>query len=288
MHGWKAIDVDRILAQNAVLYDSSDPQVRAEVDLAELPLVEDGTQQEVNVFNAEGRRVPRRAAVYHPSTSFCGLLANLSTVATLFDDEHLGNLAEYPNPPDNDPNDPSGPSLNVYPQGFLLNKGHFQAKRVPSSFIPFIRRAHQQLAIPVEDEDHIVEDGEDELDYMDKNIPLHSRHRAVVPISTQGYNELMHAVRNPASGHDIQHGDVSAALTGCFALTPATQRRAKECVQRCNSGLPHERFSSTISNDNIPTAFRLENLYLVNMKAIDPAKRTGRQVATICLFFANG
>ncbi|KAG1829891.1 hypothetical protein DFJ58DRAFT_848593 [Suillus subalutaceus] len=79
-----------------IIYDkSNDDPMRTEVNLEDLPLL-DGDGYEINVYNEQGFRVPRRAPVQF---SICGALLNLHSVHELFrsDDDNTRNKAHFDN-----------------------------------------------------------------------------------------------------------------------------------------------------------------------------------------------
>ncbi|KAG0697258.1 hypothetical protein DFH29DRAFT_1022910 [Suillus ampliporus] len=93
VRSWVPIPVADILSVHEVVYDSPDVDVRQSVDLLSHP-ARDANQREVNVYDEEGRRIPRFLGQNRPDTQKCGLLINLETIPQLFSsyvahDEHL-------------------------------------------------------------------------------------------------------------------------------------------------------------------------------------------------------
>src|SRR5882757_3535983 len=141
IHNWVDIST-AILNQRHPngFYDSPDPNTRHEIDLDDFPLLGD-SGEEIQVFNSDGVRVPRRKMVIDRNQPTCPVLVDLSHIQTLF----------MPNPDlevQNDDNDDNSVSdheydnlveVDAYPLGFLKKAGNIQATGVPSCFYPVLK-----------------------------------------------------------------------------------------------------------------------------------------------------
>jgi hypothetical protein len=140
---WEPKTREEILAGQEAIYDSDLPDERNEVDLDDLDLT-DESGHEINIFDINGYRIPRRDPMHDEDQDPCGLLANLATIRGFFrdiiddsdDDNSVIDLAQ----------DDELLNVNVYPQAFTHSLGHFQANKVPASFRPILKELNATLA----------------------------------------------------------------------------------------------------------------------------------------------
>ncbi|KAG2133428.1 hypothetical protein BD769DRAFT_1665695 [Suillus cothurnatus] len=229
--------------EDDILYDKSNNNpMRTEVDLEDLPLL-DEEGFEVNIYNEQGFRVPRRAPVQF---STCGALLNLHSVHELFhseDDAHGNAHNKAP--------------FDIYPLACTKMLGSIQSRSIMSHFPPHLTRIDNSVHPPLIDGD---EDGED----IDVDVRVHGAlvlHR----INSQVYNELSHRIRNEAKFHPIQLGMISAALSGTVAKGIASRHCWTQCLNQCNNNLPHKRFNAKVSGNNQPQALQFENTYTLDV-----------------------
>ncbi|KAG0698953.1 hypothetical protein DFH29DRAFT_1002413 [Suillus ampliporus] len=81
---WTEVPNEDIIQQHGVVYDSPDPHIREEVDLDNVPHRDPITRRENNVYDEDGRRIPRLHGKTRRSAKPCGLLVNLETISELF------------------------------------------------------------------------------------------------------------------------------------------------------------------------------------------------------------
>ncbi|KAG2030241.1 hypothetical protein BDR03DRAFT_1017336 [Suillus americanus] len=239
---------------HGVIYDkSSGDPMRAEVNLEDLPLLdEDGF--EINVYNEQGFRIPRRAPVQF---STCGALLNLHSVHELFrsDDDAHGNTRNKAH-------------FDMYPLACTKTLGNIQSRSLISDFLPHLTQIDSVLRPPL-----IGEDDNRAEDDIVADDPVHGA-SVLHGINCQIYNELSHRVRDEAKFHPVQLGMISAALSGTTAKNAARNRWTRR-LQQCNHSLPHERFNDKVSGDNQPQALRFENTYTLDVYRMKEEFRNG-------------
>ena len=266
------IDPEDIKARHRILYDSWDPESRERIlNLEELPLF-DEQDTEIRIYDSDGRKIARRSA--RISDLSYGHLVNLRTVTALFqsndemdidddlyeEDENTTQLSKQ-----------NKVSLSIYPQAFLHDYGHIQAKGPFYLMQPTIERvnSHFQQLFDEMDDDH-------------KNN-LAPNTNLITAISTQMYNEFMHRAATQAGALDVVRGRMSSTL----AAPPnkrATQNNSRmgDVLKRyCNLALPHTRFVERTQVPNCPTALRVESVYNIDLKCIPEPQRNGRFVKFI-------
>ena len=236
------------------LYSSPDPSDRTLVDISTLPLTdEDGL--EINVYDVDGYRVPRRNPRHDRNQPPCGLLANLTRVRTLFqegdgydpddgdDDERMG--------------EPATPVvINVYPQALTRSFGHFQADGVPLGFNPILKHINRHMAHNADFDQPVIRG-----------------------VACQGYNHIQHALTNYAGGLELVHGSVTSSLAGINARTPKAKRAHAKILGSTLLHRPHHRVEGKLSKDGLPRAFRVEPVFVVDIMALKSRYRKGRLVS---------
>lgn len=231
-------------------YDHWDENHRNPVDLATYPVIRDD-QQENFVYNAEGRRVIRRRG--DTDGQPCGILLKLSTLHQLFR-SHVDNELDI-DIHDEIPADrmhDSGSHIQLFPQAFLGDKGHYQAKILPSGFSRIIRNLSNEIASPHGDFE----------DAARPPIPIRA-------LASQGYNTAFHRMRYRQSSHDAQLAHVTAFASSFFASSPtdrSTGIRLREGLD--TYGLPFDRLEKKLNVNSVNTDLRLENVYSLDFNDI--------------------
>lgn len=254
---WNDVPVEDILEEYddgifTTPYESSRDQVLQD-DLDDIPYVTDDGF-EVPLFSNDGFQIQRRTANFAYDTKPHGVLIDLLRTRNLFTND-VDELVD----------DPCDVDFTVYPQSGLRTVGHFQAKGLISGCYPLLKRINALLR----HRDGNYHDDEDNDDYLDTP--------AIHPIASQGYNAMMHHTRGrTAQHHEVQVGQVTAALAGMFANTPQHINLGKRLIRTCQQALPHQAFSEKIQSPAISTDLRLENVYYIDMNALRPDQRNGR------------
>ena len=163
--------------------------------------------------------------------------------------------------------------LSLYPQAFLCDYGHVQAKGV----IDVLKVAVNDLNSSLRKKDHT--DG-DSSDTLDEEAPINVD-PAVVGVSSQMYNAVQHRVSTNAGNLDVQQGRISAALAGSHATTPKNKRSAQHHLWYCKKNLLHSRFKDRIRHNDCPTSLRVENVYGIDLTQMSQRDRTGESIYSI-------
>jgi hypothetical protein len=274
---WADIPNEEILLEHEVVYDSPDPLVRQEVDLGELPHSDAETNDENNVYDEEGRRIPRRLGMAAPGTKSCGILVNLETIPELFSSFIPDHEDMVMDPDVYEDEDLRTPLVNVYPQAFLRKIGHIQCNTILPQFGPFLSKIRKSVTRPLRgaDDDDDMDDEDDDLFNPDDGVVP----PAVMSLACQFYNELSHRTRPSAALHEVQQGRITSALSGAYGTgRPAAMATHKNIIQECEASLPHQRFDKKIELDDVPRALRLENVYIIQLESLLPRRRTGLSV----------
>ncbi|KAG2742153.1 hypothetical protein P692DRAFT_201809895 [Suillus brevipes Sb2] len=278
VRGWVQVPINDILSVHDVVYNSPDADVRQPVDLHSLPLHEPGTQREVNVYDEEGRRIPRFIGRTRTNGPKCGLLINLETIPQLFSshvahDEHLDLDADIL-----DDDDMVTPTINVYPQAFLRKYGHLQSGSILPHFKTFVKKVQAKItrrqrrnALNEGDDDQDDQDGDNDI--VDPNVLP----PAIIASGCQFYNEISHRVRPNAGLHEVQQGRVTSALSGAYAKGSGKHVHST-IMHHCGLSLPHQRYNNAIKMVDVPRDLRLENIYILQLESMDPAKRNGMSI----------
>ncbi|KAG9309436.1 hypothetical protein JVU11DRAFT_10690 [Chiua virens] len=259
---WEPRSVNDIITLRPILYNApdDDPE-RSAVDLHTLDLL-DEDNYEINVYDANGFRVPRRTPSNDSET--CGALLNLREAYQLFTPSDVVNAVDDPSP-----------SFSPYPQAFLKDVGNLQSSSIPFKFQEFLSRINNQIT-PQNILPRIAED-----DLSDDDIPR------VAPVlrghGCQIYNVLSHRVRDAAKFHPVQLGMVTAALSGSKTLSYAAANRWRQRTDSCDHHLPYDRYVAKVADDNQPDALRFENVYTVDVQRMRPEHRNGRSIYDLIL-----
>lgn len=241
------------------LYNNWDPQNREVVDLDEYhPLTDTDHPVENLLYTAEGRRIRRRIGTPVNEQEFCGVLLNLETIHQFFNAQmnpapDLDNY--FPNPPEN--NNPR--SLDLYPQAFLSNKGHYQSSYLPAPFQNVMRTINAHM--------------------VDPEIAVGATNGPVTGGFCQGYNRALHRIRFRVDSHDVQLAEQTAYAASVFVTEPSDRTKADAIRTKLrDKGLAFTRLQSRLQSPGLSKALRLENTYHIDCKAIDPEERTAAYV----------
>ena len=146
------------------------------------------------------------------------------------DMDDMDVLDEDETPP---PQKPDKVSLSVYPQAYLRDYGHIQAKGTLHIMHPVINRLNASLAEDPQESDA----GSDGLnDFADSETP------GIMAISTQMYNASLHRAATQAGAQDVQQGKLTATLACGDPQTPKNKRTAEALKRYGEVKLPHMRY----------------------------------------------
>jgi hypothetical protein len=239
------------------VYTSFDPDRRELISWEDLEEMEvaDEADKEIPLYTEKGFLVPRRLPMYSRRVPPHGILMDLRVVKDLFETP-FEQQDRHP--------DPDSPvDVYTYPQAGMKIAGHFQATGVMKDFNRFLQDINHDLKIIDIDEDAM------------EHVPA-QRQKIVQAISSQGYNAVMHSTRgDSAQHHDAQLGMVTGALAGSWAKQRSTELTARRLRERCSRQLPHTCFVEKIQNENISRDFRFENVYFIDVDAMNPDEQNG-------------
>lgn len=258
------------------MYDSPDPHICEELDLDDFPHRDPVTRRENDVYDEDGRRIPRLHGKLRHNAKPCGLLVNLETISKLFSSYIPDHDDMVVDPDAYAGENASILSVSVFPQAFLQTMGHIQCNAILPHFAPFIsdiRRStsRRPRTVNLNDDDPLPDEYNlfgDRLDGENGIPPV------LIPSACQFYNEISHRIRPSAALHDIQQGHITSALTGAYG-NAATKITHNARVRECKTSLPHQRYDNKISLDDVPRALRLENIYIIQCDSLKPEKRNG-------------
>jgi hypothetical protein len=266
---WEPRPVDEILAGQQTLWDSPNVEERSRLDIDNLeayPIV-DENGNEIPIYTERGTRIARRVAYFDRDLpSYAGLvkLANIHELFYIPPQDEV-DLDDEENPQEI----PSPTNYSVYPQAGLRKYGHFQADGIMTDVKPFIT----SLNDTIRHRPTSTLSGSDEGEACSLQQP-------VTGIATQAYNSMMHFARGKgAQHHDAQLGLITSALAGSYALSHTAIRIARTQSTKCEYDLPHQRFASKIAELHVDRELRFENVYCIDLHAVRPDLRTGRQVS---------
>jgi hypothetical protein len=263
---WEPINPDIITRRHPQLYDSPDMETREQIVLADLDLL-NPQGREIHVYSERGSVVPRRKPIFDEGLDPCGILMNLSNIHELFvpmanneDDVDLDYRDDMDEAFEQMPKKKL--KYYIYPQAFLKKHGHIQANHVPVQFQPVIDEINR-----------VIQDRDDDMD--DDGYPGLKKALPLEGISFQGYNEAMHRIRPVAKFHDVQLGQLTAISAGSYAANESSKRKAASLTLQCSHNLPHERFATKIATPGLVRDLRLENVYTLDMMAMNEDMRNG-------------
>ncbi|KAG2138036.1 hypothetical protein DEU56DRAFT_756040 [Suillus clintonianus] len=269
---WEEVPNEDIILQHGVVYDSPDPDVREEVDLDLLPHRDPHTTRENNVYEENGRRIPRlhdlavSSSTWRQSPS-CSPLT-FQTILTLPPTKTLTQENTPPPLPS-----PSTPRLSFAPWVTSNATLSFPTSPLSSqtSVVPTSRRPR---VVDLDDDQPLP----DEYDVFGESLDgTQGVPPVVIPSACQFYNELSHRIRPSAALHDVQQGRITSALAGAYG-NAATKVTHNTRVRECKMALPHQKYDNKIALDDVPRALRLENIYIIQCDSIKPEKRNGMSI----------
>jgi hypothetical protein len=232
------------------LYDSFDVTNRSLIDLATLALVdEDGL--EINVYDEDGYRIPRRRPMHSRNTSSCGILMDLTKVRNLFKTPGESYVDDEGETIDEDiPDKPL--KINVYPQAFTCQFGHFQSNSVPDGFNYLFKTINRTLANNADDDQPVIQ-----------------------PFGLQGYNHVQHNLTDRSGNLEVVQGRVTATLAGTRSKTASESRAFNKQKTSLVMHLPHERIEQKLSKEGISRCFRLEIVVTIDVSALQRPLQSG-------------
>ena len=260
---------DDLWAENhGKLYSSPDPGDRMPIEsLEELMDWEmfDANEEEIPIFNAGGKRVPRRRPLMLGGDQWpsCGLLQDLRLTQTLFcgrvdipvnpefdgelqEDRGFGRAREDDDLGQHETDDlrrlrrNNDTTYTTYPHFFSRELGQWQANGVIKPILPLLYDLNRNI----------------------RRWP--GGGLCVEPISSQCYNTLAHRVRPAARLHLAQTGPMTAVGAGAWARTPKAERHANATYRWARTSLPHTRLGHKIANSGPKYFLRLENVFSVH------------------------
>lgn len=241
------------------LFDHWNPRIRQPVELETYPvLTNDDPPMENHVYTGDGRRIRRRIGVPVNEDEYCGTLLNLETISDFFT-----NPAFDIDDPELDAVDNNQPihnrNIELYPQAFLGNKGHYQSSHLPTPFKPILESINADVIDPTLDEG-----------------------MACGPVTgsyCQGYNRALHRIRFRTDSHDVQLAEQTAHAASAF-VTDRNDRTKADAIRNKlhDKGLAFTRLESRLQSPGLSKALRLENNYHIDCHAIDPVKCTAMYV----------
>ncbi|KAG2045993.1 hypothetical protein BDR06DRAFT_1015119 [Suillus hirtellus] len=273
VRSWQEVSNDEIMESHNIIYDSPDPTFRQPVNLDDLPARDPQTQKENNIYDEEGRRIPRFHGICSNTTKPCGVLINLETITELFstfipDDDNMAL-----DPDINFDEDIRTPMVNVYPQAFLRKYGHVQCNSILPHFAPFMSKIRNAVsrssAGPNQDPFDDDDDDDDEFNHLFGPPPT-----VLFASGSQFYNEISHRIRPSADLHDVQQGRITSALSGAYSRGHG-QTTHRIVMRECRLNLPHQRYDNKIKINDVPRALRLENIYIFQLDSLKRHKRNG-------------
>jgi hypothetical protein len=247
---WNPIPVDTLQLPGHNLYDSFDPNNRSIANPATLPLVDDHGS-EINIYDEDGYRVPRRKPLHSRNTPPCGILMDLTKV------RHLFTPTSAPSIPEDDDtineHVPDMPlNINVYPQAFTRQFGHFQSNSVPDGFLHLFKTINQSLASNADDDQPVIQ-----------------------PFGLQGYNHVQHNLTERSGHLEVVQGRITSTLAGTRSKTSSTSRAFSKQKASIANHLPHERVEQKLSKDEISRGFRLEIIVTIDVSALQHNLQSG-------------
>jgi hypothetical protein len=226
----------------------------------------DDTRKEINIYDEDGYRIPRRRPLHRRQQQPCGILLDLIKVRSLFDapaqrsrdndDNGNDNDNDYDNNDIiNDPQDEEPVKLTVYPQALTKFYGHIQAHGVPYDFKPLIRSLNRTLATNA-----------------DSNRPV------IRAVAFQGYNAVQHNLTERAGRLEVVQGRLTAALAGTHSSSTTDKARFIKIKRQVVSHPPYARVREQLTKTTVGRAMRFEIVIIIDLHALKEEHRTGRYV----------
>jgi len=221
----------------------------------------------------------------------CGILVALESVHSLFPSPQPPSFDLDDDDDENQPpvlSDVSFATIRRFPMAGLRTAGHIQVDAVMpvmdkvlnhiNSNVKIAGRLHQQLPQGTHHDDnhHPIID----LDDQDSRLPLQGE-------STQMYNLFTHQAMNPLEGSDFQKAELTGAFAGDYATPQKHKALALRLKQRCARALPHQRFQKRLDVHDCPKSLRIEQVWVIDIQALNPDLRNGRLAFFLALLFIN-
>lgn len=245
------------------LYDSYDPQNRNPVDLEDLELLdEDG--KEIDVYDEQGYRVPRRIPKHHRAAPSCGILADLTRIRSFF--RHTTNTLDDNDDAEEEILHKEEPlKLYVYPQALTRQYGYFQANSAPTDFKLVLKKINSELA--------------ENADVLQPVLRI---------VSCQGYNHIQHSLTHRSGGLELVHGNITSTLAGSYASHDTTKKKFQKLLQSTATHRPHERVEKKLQKEEpISRGFRVEPICIIDVMALKVEHRSGRSVSFSFIIIAG-
>jgi hypothetical protein len=265
------------------IYDGPDRETRSEIipeDLDDFPLQYD-TGEHIPVYDVDGYPIQRRLGITDDDDQPLGVLVKSDKLRKLFafevDDSPNGDSSSYPGSPT---------TYYFYPQAGLRSVGHFQANGLITKCYPLVHKIDRDIQDPEEPER--PPNSNDNHDGIGNGNPTFEYSRqAVFGVSSQGYNTVMHRTRGrKAQHHDAQVGLVTAALGGAWAAPNSAQSATARGIEHgCNRKMPHQSFADKIRSQPLSRDLRMENVYYIDVNALQLRFRNGRCVSCITILW---
>ncbi|KAI6038200.1 hypothetical protein EDC04DRAFT_2896706 [Pisolithus marmoratus] len=262
---WGNVDVEEIIREHQHgIFDSPDPERREMIDLHHHDLL-DERNMEVNVYDVNGFRIPRRIAYRDDGVRTAGMLFKLRDLHLLFETHDIGDEDGF------DAERAPTPHY-LYPIACLRTFGQFQAHGIMSCFFPHLRRINDKLS--GSDQDGDSGDEEDRA----VSLAMYGSRQIIEPVFSQGYNVYVHRVRAQSRFHDVQRGMITAAFAGTHVSGGPDATRARRLQELCKISLPFDRYHEKIINADVDQSLRLENVYTIDVFRLPIEDRNGRAI----------
>ena len=254
------------------VFDSADQATRRRFEtadeLAELPLF-NPQDEEIPVYSAGGRRIPRRTPVsLDGHWPVAGVLQDLSKIHDLFlapsnipinadfdgelhEDRGFGQGLDDDDFIEFEPGDPPRDARmndiphTRYPHCFIPTMGQWQAHGFIQPILPLLRQLHGRIR----DNQH--------------------RGLAVEAVSSQCYNTVAHRLRASARLHLAQTGPLTGVVSGAYARSTKNEAHANDLLFFAQPRLPHTQLAEKIREAGDDQYLRLENVFRCHPHRMD-------------------
>jgi hypothetical protein len=232
------------------IYNNWHPSEQQPVNLYDLPLLDDD-HREINIYDSNGYRIPRRIPIHNANEPSCGILADLTLTRRLFND-----LASDDWVNDDEENNRY---IRLYPQAFTRKYGYFQSNSVPDGFRQVFREINNFMARNA-----------------DANRPV------VQGVFCQGYNHIQHSLTERAKGSDLVRGQIGAALARGTANNTKDRNTYHHTMKYISEHLPHERVQMKLQKtDALSRAFCVEPVFVIDVQELKAPYQCGRYANAI-------
>lgn len=276
---WQLVPIEEIIEDyDDGIFDSPDPTTRTEITpegLEDYPF-QDNAGEPILIYDLDGYHIQRRRGVTQNDDQPLGVLLKSDKLKKLFefdvDDSPDGDTGSYPGSPT---------TFHFYPQAGLRTAGHVQANGLITKCYPLVHTIDRDIQDPLDEPDARGPNDNDNHEGIGNGNPtfVYSR-QSVFGISSQGYNTVMHRTRGrKAQHHDAQVGLVTAALGGAWAVNNTSQSKTGRRIEAgCARKMPHKAFADKIRNQPLSRDLRMENVYYIDVNALQLRFRNGGYV----------